>query len=229
MRKPLTVSMATLAAVTVAAGCSATVQGNAVPQAGAAQVSAQVDGLVLSAAEVNKAMGATDMEFGTGRDSFVDNSDQTSPHQCLEVSNMGQDKVYADTGWLAVRIQGVREPVDHFQHLAHQAVVSFPHASDADAFMVSAARAFLGCANQRYTYRGENSDPDTVWDSGQVANTDGVLAISATQEGGDGWTCQRGLTAARNIVADIMTCSSNPAHSAAVTIARGIADKVTGQ
>ncbi|MCC9185568.1 lipoprotein LppH [Mycolicibacterium mageritense DSM 44476 = CIP 104973] len=227
MRKTLTVCVA-ICAVTVVAGCSATVQGQAVPEAGSAQVARQVDGLVLSAAEVNAAMGATDMVFGTSRSSFVDNSDQTSP-QCLEVSNMGQDKVYANTGWVAVHIQGVREPVDHFQHLAHQAVVSFPHAADADKFMVSSARAFLGCANQRYTYRGENGDPDTIWNVGQAVNTDGVLAISSTEQNGDGWTCQRGLAAARNIVADILTCSTNPTDSPAVTIARDIADKVTGQ
>lgn len=226
MRKMLTVGVA-MCAITVVAGCSTTVQGRAVAEAGTAQVATQVDGLVLNAAEVNAAMGTTTMTAGPSRSSFVDNSDQTSPPQCLEVSDMGQDKVYANTGWASVHIQGVREPADDFQHLAHQAVVSFPRTSDADKFMAASARAFLGCANQRYTYHDKSGT--SVWDVGQVANTDGVLTVSTTQEGGDGWTCQRGLTSARNVVADILTCSSNPTDRAAVTIAQSIAAKVIGQ
>lgn len=67
-----------------------------------------------------------------------------------------------------------------------------------------------------------------MWDVGPVAEHDGVLTVPLTEHDSDSWACQRALTAALNIVVDVLTCSAAPADSAA-SVAHRIADKVTGQ
>jgi PknH-like extracellular domain len=68
-----------------------------------------------------------------------------------------------------------------------------------------------------------------VWLVGQMNDQNRTLTTSKTQQEGDGWTCQRALTAAVNIVADVLTCSGLVDDQAAASIVRQIADRVTGQ
>jgi hypothetical protein len=68
-----------------------------------------------------------------------------------------------------------------------------------------------------------------TWTVGAIADANGLLAASLTQQDGDGWTCQRALTAAGSAAVDMLTCSYQPADQAAVTMARQITDKIIGQ
>jgi hypothetical protein len=211
-------------------GCSTTRHGNAVPETPSSASNAQdLDGhLLLSPAEVDAAMGATDMTPGRTQDTFVDDSQSTDPARCLAVSSMGQTQVYAHSKWTAVRMQSLHEPGEDFQHLAHQAVVSFPTTVDATAFITASIDTWASCANGQYTYRAAGEAPVT-WTVGHITNANGLLVATLTQQDGDGWTCQRALTAAANVAVDILTCSYQPTDQAAVTMARQIADKITGQ
>lgn len=107
-------------------------------------------------------------------------------------------------------------------------MVSFSTPGDATALYTESVRAFQACANRRYTY-DQPGQPAAVWNVREVASTGGVLAATLNQEGTDDWVCRRALTTAGTIVIDILTCSDNPTDPAAVTIARQIAAKVTGQ
>ena len=186
-----------------------------------------LDGLLLNPAEVNAALGATGMTLDKTRKWLVDDSDRIEA-ACLPVSAIAQDKVYTGSGWTALRIQTVREPVDDYQHLANQAVVAFPTARDAANFFAASQQAWARCAERRYTYN-EPGQPPTVWTVGKVSDADGILTVPKLQEGGDGWSCQRALTTKNNVAVDIMTCSYNQTDTAAVTIARQIAEKVAQQ
>ncbi len=41
---------------------------------------------------------------------------------------------------------------------------------------------------------------------GPVSNTNGTLSATKTQVFGDGWTCQRALTIAKNVAVDVEAC-----------------------
>lgn len=216
-------------AVWSAAGCSATVAGDVDPGE-AARESSALQNLLLSAEEINTAMNADDMVPDTTQSTLVDDAGRTNPAECLAASSVGQEHVYSDTGWTAVRIQSVHEAGEDFEHLVHQAVVEFPSPADATAFLSRSTDTWGGCARTgRYTYSPGPQDAAVVWLVAPVEAQDSMLTVVTPQQGGDGWTCQRALTAAVNVVADVMTCSYDVEGKAAATIARQIADRVAGQ
>ena len=219
-------SVVTLAAV---AGCSTTtVAGHQVPGE-AARKAADLNAVLLSADEVAAAMGASGMAAEATKSTLVDDSAYTTPINCLAVSSMGQEQVYAGTNWTAARMQSVHEPGEDYAHLAHQAVIEFPAAADTAAFFTAAStRVWPVCAPGRYTYSVGDGQPATVWDVGPVTQKNNILAATITEHDSEGWACQRALTAATNVVVDVLSCSAAP-EDTAVVIAQRIADKVTGQ
>jgi PknH-like extracellular domain len=56
-----------------------------------------------------------------------------------------------------------------------------------------------------------------------------MLSTSEVQEGGDGWTCQRALTARNNVVVDVVTCAYSQVGASAIDIATQLAAKVAKQ
>lgn len=110
-------------------------------------------------------------------------------------------------------------------HYVAQSVVLFPSAHDAAAFFTASAQHWPACSNRRFnvTFPG---DPDEVWTVGPVSNTNGTLSTPYSQEGANGWTCQRVLTMANNGAIDIKTCSYNQSDPAAVNIAHQVAANV---
>lgn len=217
-------------AVCAAAGCSATVAGDVHPGEPARE-SAALQDLLLIAEEINTAMNAGDMVADTTQSMLVDDGGRTKPTECLAASSVGQEHVYSDSGWTAIRIQSVHEAGEDFEHLAHQAVVEFPSQAAATAFLSRSADAWRACARTgRYTYNPGPQEDDVVWLVAPVEVKDSMLTTATPQQGSDdGWTCQRALTAAVNVVADVMTCSYDVEDKAAATIARHIADRVVGQ
>jgi hypothetical protein len=55
-------------------------------------------------------MNATSMTVDTTMSSLVDDSPYTTPEQCLAVSSIGQEHVYAGSNWSAVRFAGPDAP-----------------------------------------------------------------------------------------------------------------------
>ena len=64
-----------------------------------------------------------------------------------------------------------------------------------------------------------------IFTMGPIDNTGSILSTTDTLHDGNGWACQRALTASNNVVVDVAACATNPAAGAAVNIARQIADK----
>jgi hypothetical protein len=184
--------------------------------------------VLLTGPELDAALEASGMTADTTKSTLVDDTPYTTPIECLAVSSMGEEQAYAGMNWRTVRMQSAHEPGDDYAHLAHQAVVEFPTASDADSFLTASEQRWPTCAPGRYTYNTGEGDPVTVWVVGPVATKDRILTVTTTEHDSDSWACQRALTAAVNIVVDVLTCSAAPGDTAA-TVARKIAEKVTGQ
>lgn len=194
----------------------------------AARAAADLEAVLLTGAEIDAAMDASGMAADTTKSTLVDDSTYTTPIDCLAVSSMGEEQVYAGTNWTSARMQSVHESGEDYAHLAHQAVIEFPDAATAAAFFSASTQTWPSCAPGRYTYKPGGGQPATVWDVGPTAQKNDILSVTITEHDGDSWACQRALTAALNIVIDVLTCSSAPGDSAA-TVVRRIADKVTGQ
>ena len=111
------------------------------------------------------------------RKGMWDWSADVTDKNCLAVDGPAQDKVYADTGWTAMRGQRLDDSVDDSKrrnHYAIQAVVAFPSGRDAAAFYKSSAQAGQPAltAGSPIVSPGQ---PDTVWTVAEVPSDNGTL------------------------------------------------------
>jgi PknH-like extracellular domain len=235
VRQQMAVLMLTALAM-VAVGCTGSIAGKAVPadESGPSRnpvaVSA-LDGLLLDAGQINGALGATSMKVWVTTKGLWNWSSGVSDKNCLAIDGPAQENVYAGTGWTAMRGQRIDDSVDGSKkrdHYAIQAVVAFPSARDANGFYDSSVRSWTACAKRRFT-DVTPGQPDTVWTVAGISTDNSMLSTSEVQEGGDGWTCQRALTARNNVVADVVTCAYSQVGASAIDIATQLAAKVAKQ
>jgi PknH-like extracellular domain len=230
--------IATLAALASAcmfiAGCTNVVDGKAVAgeKAGLANQTpiavSVLDGLMLDSSQINSALGATSMKVWFPAKGMWDWSKNVADKDCLAVDGAAQDKVYAGTGWTAMRGQRLDDSIDDSKsrkHYAIQAVVAFPNAQDASNFYNSQVQSWKNCGNRKFNDVSPNQ-PDTIWSVGDISTENGMLTSSQVQEAGNGWACQRALTVRNNLAIDVVTCAYDSTGPAASDIATKIAAKV---
>jgi hypothetical protein len=187
-----------------------------------------LDGLLLSPADINTAMGAKDMSLAVSYTKMSDVTSELSDNvkDCQMVVLPAQAPVYADSRWTAVRGQSLHEPgeASAFKHTVDQAVVSFPTAADAAAFYDASSRRWTTCSNRNYT-RTPNGESPQTWSTQAASNTNGTLSIRRPEEGGNGWNCQRALIVRNNVAVDVLACSYTQGDFA-VNVAQLIANRV---
>jgi PknH-like extracellular domain len=227
--RPLTAALAVTGICILTAGCSSgsnqgtkTSATTTTPTTTTAPpvAEAALDGVLLTPEQVNTVMGATEMTVTKTHVSMSDDSATMEPKECLAIDGSAQAKVYADSGYTALRDQTLQEG-DNFTHYVEQAVVFFPSAKQARAFFTASAQQWPAC--HQYTHTQTNSQ----WAVGPVSNANATLSATATQQNANapGWACGRALAIRNNVVIDVNTCSANPADSA-INIANQIAAKV---
>ncbi|CAM4101829.1 Serine/threonine-protein kinase PknH [Mycobacterium basiliense] len=237
MRQRLAALAALVGACMLVAGCTTTIDGNAVAADASGPLNqtpirvAALDGLLLDLSQINAALGATSMKVWFNAKAMWDWSKNIADKNCLAVDGPAQDEVYAGTGWTAMRGQRMDDSVDDSKkrkHYAIQAVVAFPSARDASTFYNSSAQSWRSCSNRRFSDTSPGQ-PDTIWTVAQIVDENGTLSTSQVQEGGDGWTCQRALTVRNNVAIDVVTCAYSQQSSVAIDIAQQIAAKAAKQ
>jgi hypothetical protein len=176
--------------------------------------------LLLGSDQINAALGATQMAVTTTHFEMSDDSSTMQPPECLSIDGADQAPAYVGSGFTRSRDQTLQEG-DAFAHYAHQAVVLFPSAKQAQAFYDASAQKWPACHHFTHIQSG------TQWDVAPIFNINGMLSTTATQENAKvgGWACGRALTTRNNVVVDVNTCSGDPADSA-VKIATQIAANV---
>jgi hypothetical protein len=189
---------------------------------------AELEGLLLSLEQIDSAMGTTGMGItGTSTD-LTDNTASVADVNCRAVDSVQSVANLGGSGWTALRGQQLQHPPqgDTFDFRAYQGVASFPSANVAAALFTADSQHWSGCANGRYTV----TDPKFVatWTTGPLSNANDTLSITLTQEGGNGWNCQKALTVTNNIAISVTACSYKPTDGA-VNIAHQIAAKVAKQ
>jgi len=184
-----------------------------------------LDGLLLSPAEIGSAMAApAEVPVKTTYTQMTDTS-AGKPDKNCRFTQPAESTIYANSGWNGVRSQELQEPVPNFAHHVSQAVVSFPNAGGAASFFKASAQFWPLCANHEYRVISPGG-PDKIFTMGPIDNANGTLTTTDTLQGGNGWACERALTASNNIVVDVAACATNPPPGAAVDIAHQIAEKV---
>jgi hypothetical protein len=231
--RQLTAALA-LASACILAACGSTGgKPTATPKAGAGTTTTtsaapvavgDLDGLLLSTDQINTVMSAKGMTVNWSGSTLADDSAKISDTNCLAVAYPGELPVYTSSGWTALREQVLQQPGDKFTEYADQAVVLFPAAADAAAFFTGSTTKWKSCANSHYTYTPQGQSPGN-WTVGGVSSTGGTLTARRTQEGSNGWNCQRALTVRNNVVIDANGCSYNQGDFG-VNIAKQIAAKV---
>ena len=183
-------------------------------------VERELDALLLTPAQINPLMGATDMAVNRKHDAMTDDSATMKPPECLAIDGSAQAKVYANSGFSAVRDQALNDG-NNFTHYAEQAVVLYPTAKQAKIFFIASGLRWPACHEYTHTQSG------TQWTVGPVSDDNGALSTISTQQQAKtgGWACGRALAVKNNVIVDVNTCSANPANSA-VDIANQIVAKV---
>ena len=108
----------------------------------------QLNGILLSVADINAVMGASDME-ATNTGEELRSTGTMSNQDCLGALYAAQREVYAGSGQTAVLLQDLHEPGR--DHVVIQAAVTFPSADEASRFVQNSAGKWRNCANQTVT------------------------------------------------------------------------------
>jgi serine/threonine kinase PknH len=181
-------------------------------------------GLLLDAGTVNDIEGATDIrpvaDFRPGSPWGELSTDRT---ECMGIAHPALIDALRGTGYVGVQTQALRD--DH--HIIAQAVIDYPSAAAAASFAATQAENWTKCDGKTMTLTTP-ADGSITFAVGTVANHDGMLTVLFTQEGAEGWACQRALTTRNNIVIDTRSCGMARTDQA-TTEATRIADHVSAR
>ncbi len=185
-------------------------------------------GLLLDPATVNVIEGATGIVLQPDPNpNYPYTGGQTNHPECEGIAHPAVKTALQGSGWVALQGQYLREPGDDWRHAVTQAVVSFPNTEAAAGFAAKQAEDWAKCTGKPLTVTTATAGSAT-WSVGTVTSRDGVLSVVLTEEGAEGWACQRAMIARNNVVIDTRSCGFNTIDQAAA-IAKEIADRVSAQ
>jgi serine/threonine-protein kinase len=175
------------------------------PQPAPDPISAErLSALLLSPPDINSVMGSSTMEPGKPILSMDTSSVTLSLPDCQGALYTSQEPVYAGTGYTGVSGLVSSEPGDNYDHWVNQAVVLFPSADKAKAFLQTATDRWKACAGKTVTVT--NKSKTYRWTFAQINGSPPKITVVDTQEGADGWECQRAMGVANNVIVDVNAC-----------------------
>jgi serine/threonine protein kinase len=164
----------------------------------------RLSALLLDPSGVNSVMGSSSMTPGKPITSMDTSPVTLSLPNCLGAMYTSQDPVYAGTGYTGVSGLVSSEPGDNYDHWVNQAVIAFPSADKARAFLQTSADKWKGCAGKTVTVT--NKSKTYRWTFAQINGNPPKISVLETQEGADGWECERAMGGANNVIVDINAC-----------------------
>lgn len=197
-------AIAALAVGITLAGCSGAVTHRSAPKP--VPMSA-LDGLLLSAGDINAVMGTTDMVPHPPFSQMADHRNLMPNLNCLGIWQIGEKAIYGPANFAAVRGQLLAEPdTDDWNSLVIQAVVSFLSVDAAKKFFAESSDRWSKCSNHHVniTYTGY---PQTAWGFGALTKTDTELTMPLTRSRDGGRACQRALAVSANVIVDVAACA----------------------
>lgn len=150
---------------------------------------------------------------------------------CLGAVGVASDKFFEGSGWTATRTEPLIPAGDNAdrESAAWLAVVSDSDAAAATAMYAKTVATAKQCAGRSINLRDRSdpSDYDRFSRVGQPTETDDIVTVSRTQEGGEGWGCQLGLMARTNVVITASVCGDNIPPEAVSALIQSVAAKVS--
>jgi len=201
-------------------GCVSTVGGIALrgQSAGPADIDvhtlaeSDLDGVLLTAGEVNGVMGATGIRVTASSQNMSDNSDGVSDVDCLGAIYGAEELVYQGSDWSAVRDEVLQEPAADNAHWVEQIAVLFPSSQQAQDFVDRSRTTWQKCGGTSIDI--DNSDVHSTWKIDDPDVSGDILTQVSTQRNAGGWGCQHALSAASNVVVEAWACSNSIADEA---------------
>jgi serine/threonine-protein kinase len=164
----------------------------------------RLSALLLDPSGVNSIMGSSEMTPGKPITSMDSSPVTLSSPNCQGALYTSQDPVYAGTGYTGVSGLVSSEPGDNYDHWVNQAAIAFPSADKAKAFLQSSSDKWKGCAGKTVTVT--NKSKQYRWTFAQLNGGPPKITMMDTQEGADGWECQRAMGVANNVIVDVNAC-----------------------
>jgi serine/threonine-protein kinase len=181
--------------------------------------------LLLPADAVSTVLASPGMIAGPVQSSVAPGAESViTPIECTSTWSAGKTWTYQASGFLGMARQDVAEKPTH---AIVQAVIAFPDAAAAHASYAVQVKAWGTCQFRTVTAHLPGAPKDQTAAIGGFTEADGVAVLQITPDIGlPGVVCQRALTVAGNVVADVRSCSPNVADTGK-TVGRDIAAKVT--
>lgn len=164
----------------------------------------RLNAMLLTSSEVNAVMGASNMQPGKPITSMDSSPVTLSQPGCQGALYTSQDPMYGGSGYTGVSGLVLAEPGDSNDHWVNEAAVAFPSADKANAFLQSALDKWKACAGKTITVT--NKGKVYHWTFTEISGQPPKITVVDTQEGADGWSCQRAMSVANNVVVDINAC-----------------------
>jgi serine/threonine kinase PknH len=166
----------------------------------------RLSALLLNPVDMNSVMGSSSMEPGKPILSMDSSTVTLSAPGCQGALYTTQDPVYAGSGYTGISGLVSSEPGDNYDHWVNQAVVLFPSADKAKSFMETSADKWKNCTGKTVSVTNKSKNKTYRWTLAQITGSPPKVSMMETQEGADGWECQRSLGVANNVVIDINAC-----------------------
>jgi hypothetical protein len=184
----------------------------------------ELDGLLLSADDINSVMGTSAMAPGQVASELPDNHSLMANVNCLGIWQVGEKALYGDSGLTGVRVQTLRQPDnDTWEYRVAQAAAAYPTPEVAKTFLDQSADHWSKCTNHRVNIT-LNDQPTRTWWFADLTESANQLSMTVTR-GENEKSCQRVLSLASNVIVDVQACGPTSADQAA-TIAHKMTDHI---
>jgi hypothetical protein len=197
--------------VATSSGCTSTVAGTPVRDVNAAPTNvrplqeSQLDGVMLTVAQLEGIVGATGLNVVVDGRRMSDNADAVSDPDCLGSIFGAEERVYRSTDWTAVRDQVAREPGASNEHWIEQTIVLYPTEKQARDFVATATSSWRDCSG--FSVAVDDETTSSIWLIDDVSLRDDVVTQVVAQEDSDGWECQHALTSVANLSIEALACA----------------------
>lgn len=196
---------------------------NSAPSAGSLVDDSALPTLVPRIAQVSRVMGSAAMEPIDKLNGPGMFADKANPAECAGAILPAAATTYSGSGARSTYVQALHDQDPSTPITVFNAVTTFMTESAAAAFVNQQPSTWQGCQAGPIVLDPDKDKPLT-WTIRNVAQRDNMLSAN-TSLGGAPATCQRVMTAKRNVVIDVTACSGNPGDSG-VALASMIAERM---
>jgi hypothetical protein len=172
----------------------------------------ELDGLLLTTAEMESATGLSSLRVAKGqRTKMWDDSPGADKPECIGALFPLQVKSYEGAQWNVVRgamLNDAPSPGEPFAHSVIQGVVRFADPEAAQQYWQKAASEWKSCNGEMITTRSSSGRP-TPWLLEDAEQGSDTLTVKQSPVGNPGAGCLRALRAHSNVAIDVMVCGSD--------------------